>query len=886
MYDFEPSEYQNDAINCRKGLLAISAHPGSGKTATISMRIAELVMTDEVKPSSIAAFTFTVRAAEELRSRVHYYLKGSGLEASKMSIGTIDAFCLAALKKIRPEYHGFRLLDTMERVAFVRARYEDIKIDSLRGSWKNSTASYDKIKEFCNSVDSIMRWKIDIDGQSDPDFQYSYKKYREALKEEKFMDFVTVIHTLVEVLSKDEDQVYLKKLGIKHVVVDEYQDVDKLQEELVYLLSNVAESTCVVGDGNQSIFGWRGGDPARLDRFKKIASSKDSDPVELRINYRATDKLVTSASKLISRKHGGEKSQMLSDGKDHHKFEPGDILYPGRFENPAEEEEFICKHIKLIHGTEFLTEDDTHALGYGDMVVLVDKNSDAISVADRLESRDIPCEVDMGAKIFREPIIELAVDCLMYTLGGKGNIDDLGREYARIVSKTRRGSFVVELSAIRDSAGSGSPPEIYGPGSHALVRVISAMGAEDGLLDDHMRALAELSRAVSKYEHANGALTREEAGRIHGYVDSLANHGYLGQRERSSSGKDVRVMTVWKAKGLEFPVVFVHSFGRPRKGSIGAYVDPAPRQGADSSPYENSRRLFYTAITRSQKHLILTDTEKYPQRFIDDMDQDSISSTFKRRPPAPAGGNVQRHALFTYDSVASYGRCPYEYYLRHTLGFKADSDKKLDYSSNTLSILYQILGTCIEEGRIMSEDEILDIVNKTFHMPLVSESEESKMRERAVGELTRYVSDNADEISRGTASNTRLEHVISGASVSDEAGMVCDKTDPAVVTEFDASEDIKAHLSNSRRSCFHVIAASGTLERDTRSSVYYLGVGRRVPVDTGQNAIEEAKARISRAIDGINSGNTEGTPEKDKCLRCSFLDICKYKKSVISPDQS
>ena len=407
------------------------------------------------------------------------------------------------------------------------------------------------------------------------------------------------------------------------------------------------------------------------------------------------------------------------------------------------------------------------------------------------------------------------------------------------------------------------------------------MGAADGALDGHLPALANLGRAISKYERINGGMGAEQAGGLGRFVSALVKQGYLGQHETHRPGNAVRIMTVWKAKGLEFPVVFVPSFGEPPDLDTAVYVNPGLRPDKHSLPADDKRRLFYTAVTRSQKHLVLTDTRIRSQSLIVGMGPDSLSREFGPRDKLDEVSSTPRHALLTYDGVASYARCPYEYYLRHTLGFVAEADSDLDYSHNVISILYRILGTCIDEGRMTPELEIRDIVNEMFDMPLATRPKQEELLEKAVRNLVAYVENNRAEISGATGSGVEVQYILPGTTISDKAGLISGDSDPVEVTGFSAMDESRSPRAHYQRLSFHAAAVSDFLHKAVRPSVYYLDGGVRVSVDAGSEALGEIRSKISSVMSSINNSEFDGTPEKKKCMKCSFKDVCKYRKEAL-----
>ena len=448
----ELSESQRQAIAHDTGCLRIVACPGSGKTETVSRRVAELVRKG-ADPSKIVAFTFTRKAADSLKARIRRML-GERTDIGGMYVGTIDAFCLYMLKKIKPEYRAFEVLDGARRAAFLSRWYRKIELDKLDGGG----GKWRVIEEFGRSVDIAVTENVDM-SRVDQVFARCSAAYAEKLREERFFDFVGVISTLVGTLQ--ESPAELEKIGgeVKHVVFDEYQDVNKIQETLLELLSRNADSVCVVGDDDQNIFQWRGSNIGHILEFPKKYAKYDVSTEELGINYRATGALINLASRLIV--HNGNRidKDMAAHERQPNKFEQGDIVHH-HFGTDSEELGFVCDSIENLHGTGFAGRDGRmRPLAYRDMAILVRTNKDASKATEFLSKRGIPCVTDSGADIFGRPVVSLALDCVMYCFGDEFEPAELADRYAEAVSKGEVLSFESKLAEVKAMADEISAKE-------------------------------------------------------------------------------------------------------------------------------------------------------------------------------------------------------------------------------------------------------------------------------------------------------------------------------------------------------------------------------------------------------------------------------------------
>ncbi len=875
---FAPSAEQKKVIEHRKGALAVVACPGSGKTETMSRRIAELIVSDEVDPSGIVAFTFTRKAAAEIRDRIRDVAAGRGADTQGMFIGTIDAFCLSRLKRLRPEYHGFGLLDSLGRFAFIYQRYWKLGIGRLDPIGGRRDAG-GKIRAFCNSVDVMIR--EDVEGRFDIDrtdilnmaFKNSYRRYRWALRKERYLDFVTVVDKLISLLSPGGGA-STRDLGVQHLVVDECQDVDGQQKRLIGILAEGADSACVVGDDDQAIFHWRGG---RAGELGSLLAPKRPRLMKLQTNYRSTAEIVRNAAMLISCNHDREKKTMLAYRGQPNRFQRGDLIRATLADDEAECA-FIRGHIDLMLGTEFDDGDGPRRLTYGDMAVLVRSNKDGARIAGYLKTRGIPVDLDGRSRAYMAPVPRIATRGIMHAMG-RGDARGMGR-LVRAYRKDLPGadSFLFR-GAMRKIMDGGA-----GLGSQAFMKVVSAMGADLGQIpEDGMMGLAELSSIVREYDLHRGHPTSAPRYDLDKFVKTLADYGYSGPPPDTAPGDAVHVMTVWKAKGLEFPAVFIPSYEYAETENE-TYVDGSLYPSAGySTAAEDNRRLLYVAITRSQKHLILTDTEKNPHRFMEEMDQGSFSGSFAGRKKARRGARPDpEKEILTYDGVASYDRCPQEFVFRHVARFVEALHPRFDYSSNALAVMSRIHDTRRAEGRVPTPTDVDAMAKETFRMRIASDSIRADLLDKTVRMIADYVERHAVEIMGGTDSDVPLVHDLEGASVSDSADLISGGGGVTGVTDFDVGSG-KNHDVRSERARFRAAAVSKLKDTGTRSSVYYLDSKLRKPVSTGEAANRRTLAWMTEAIRGISKKEFAAAPEASKCRQCAFKDICEDREPKRRP---
>jgi len=901
-----------------KGHLRIVACPGSGKTEIVSQRVAELIRKG-AEPAEIVAFTFTRKAAEGLKLRIRRILEKKYKEKSDfgdMYIGTIDSFCLHLLKQLKPEFRSFEVLDEKKRVAFVDRWYWWLGLNSLQGP---SRGKWDVIQLFCKSVDLVQIERIEPSKLSDKDFVKCYDAYRRKLVEQRFFDFTSVINTLLEILKNEKDVLSDLKDIVKHVVFDEYQDVNRIQEELLEQLSKGATSVCVVGDDDQNIFQWRGSSVQHIIDFPEKYKRYGVTTETLDINYRATDSLVFTADNFIRHNVNRVPKNMRHYDKQTRKFEKGDIVYH-HFESDNDEFGFILENIRRLKNTDFTNKyGETYSLSYRDMAVLVSSNEDAARIIRFFDENGIDCIADSGSSVFDRPLVAFATDCICYVFSVNGyttgrNVPELGdltSRYSNLgigdVKKFEKNLLEVKNRADRIIAkGRGDWLPNLGL-QEFYQRILSAMGAEDGVFDEvDMYNLAVLSSAVADYEYVYQTLRAREVSGLRWFISEFADSNYSDPRHEDPTLVDaVRVMTIWKAKGLEFPVVFVPTFVKKRK--MPSWPNFVDSNLYDRSRYdgnvEDERRSFYTAVTRSQKYLFLTGAKKrrivvkkppskleiLPHPFLQEMTNKYFSPlTLVSKPKSKHKPLILSEGTFptSYSELSIYERCPYDYQLRHVLGFSAGVPAPFGYGTNIHNILNLIHNNYIKKQKIPDDKELADIFDRMFYLRFAPGAQNENMKNAGFKVVKSYVDLHKEDFKRILETEKRFEFVMGKALISGDIDLLKKVNEKGEVTEVEIidfktekeKEDGRYDLDHSEQVRFYAYATIQSLKyKPEKAVIHHLDTHKKDYVDISDEKIAETIGKIENKVDRILEGGFKATPEKMKCLGCDFRSICSYK---------
>jgi len=583
---------QKKATEHENGHLRIIACPGSGKTEVLAQRVTNLIKKGE-KPAGIVAITFTEKAAEELKTRIRRNLDREYPERADfgdMFVGTIHAFCLYLLREIDSIYRTYDVLDEPKRVAFVSkgSVYFGIGLQKLENKGERGQY-YKTIDKFLESADIMLLEDIDPEKLTNSDFRESFKKYVDILDDERYFDFPSLISNLVKLTERDPGILEPVKEKLNHIIIDEYQDVDKLQKKLLDQLSKVAKSVCVVGDDDQGIYHWRGTDVSIIRDFvRDYGKLYATSEIELGRNFRSTSAIVELAGEFINHNKERVPKSMEPNPALGRKYEMGDIQF-SMFEDEDREMEFIISRIKELNGTDYIDKSNNScSLALSDFAVLVRTNEWASKIVKSLSDAGINVIATSGESIFSTPEVILALDCIRYVFDveryddptGARNVpaeQDLLVQYSDVFDGERfplasAESFLSKLGKLRDEVNGfrKDPKRDYLPGlgfQGIYHRILNSLGTEDFEFGDtYNYNLARLSQAISDYESVWIRLRAKEIKHFFAFLYAYGKSRYLDQQHQDSTVINaVRVMTIHKSKGLEFPAVFIPYFIEKRE---------------------------------------------------------------------------------------------------------------------------------------------------------------------------------------------------------------------------------------------------------------------------------------------------------------------------------
>lgn len=629
---------QRRAVETTEGPLLIQAGAGSGKTKTLTHRIAYLIATKKATPYNILAVTFTNKAAKEMRQRVAELLgEDSDNRGFMPYMGTFHGICVRLLRQ-DGEHVGvprsFVIFDDQDRQAAIKQVSKQLMIDektfparllsSLISSAKNDLISPADYQNLANSPAQQTAAKV-------------YPLYQKALREASALDFDDLINRTVQMLAQHKEIREKWRRQFKYIMIDEYQDTNAAQYKLVNLLTNPDKNIAVVGDDWQSIYSWRGADFRNILKFEK--DYKDTAVIKLEQNYRSTKNILDAAHAVITKNAQRSDKRLWTDAGD---GMPVQVLQVG---NERAEGEAIIRRIR--NGV------DGGRRKHHDFAVLYRTNAQSRSIEEAFVHHGIPYRVVGGVRFYDRKEIKDIMAYLRLIFQPEDRVS-----FERIVNIPTRGVGAKSLQNFFEWLQAGGLSleqallqvndcaELTAKARNSLselgdilttLREVSEKATVAGLIDSLMRRIDYLSylddgslQGEARQENAKELLSvaqeYQEAG-LAGFLEEVALVSDLDGADFNSDA--VTLMTLHAAKGLEFPVVFM--------AGLEETIFPHSRALYDQSEMEEERRLCYVGMTRARQELYMIYASSRmlyggvqhnpPSRFLSEIDGEFQSST-------------------------------------------------------------------------------------------------------------------------------------------------------------------------------------------------------------------------------------------------------------------
>jgi DNA helicase-2/ATP-dependent DNA helicase PcrA len=618
-----------------EGPLLLLAGAGSGKTRVITHRMAHLMETHRVPGPCILAVTFTNKAADEMRNRVNNLLGGRGKDGPLVS--TFHSFCVrllrrdgASLAEIRNGFtRQFTIYDDDDQVAVIKAIFRGLGLDEKFMQYRAMCSWISHKKSRKESPADVYGASTD---QKTSQLASVYEQYEGRLHQANALDFDDLLLETVRVLAHDANLRLQMNRRFEFVMIDEYQDTNRSQYELMRLLTEAHKNICVVGDEDQSIYGWRGADIRNILDFER--DFPNATVIRLEQNYRSTKNILEAASAVVANNTERKGKWLWTEAGAGEKI--------GRFEAFDGEQEalFIADTIdKLLSANP------------GDRAaVLYRTNFQSRQIEEALRRYNRDYVVLGGFSFYQRAEVKDALSYLKAVISPQDSVALL-----RIINTPARGigkSTIEQIEqyglehelSVWSAIGRMLEEKLFAGRAESALSVfkslleeLAASGAE-GKVDDLLRQILDRTGYARMLEVDNDPEAESRLGNLNELVNAASEAAERGETiaefldhaalVSDTDGLDERapvsLLTLHNAKGLEFPIVFL--------AGMEEGLFPHMRSLDSKAAMEEERRLCYVGMTRSEKRLFLT-SARYRRRFGGGQSEATIPSRFLREVP-------------------------------------------------------------------------------------------------------------------------------------------------------------------------------------------------------------------------------------------------------------
>lgn len=624
----ELNDKQQEAVRKTEGPLLILAGAGSGKTKVLTTKVAYLIENNGVSPYNILAITFTNKAANEMKERLHSLI---GEKADYIQVSTFHSF---GLKILRENYEklgyssNFSIMDSDDSLSIIKKILKDFNLDS---KMYNPTAIRHKISGCKNEIISPSEYDKYAISEFEKVVLKVYQKYEDTLKRNNAIDFDDLLILPLKLFKEHPSVLEKYQQRFQYILIDEYQDTNEAQYILTKMISAKYRNICCVGDNDQSIYSFRGANYRNILNFEK--DYKDSTIIKLEQNYRSTSIILDAANSVIKHNKERKDKNLWSNKKEGEK-----VSYFRAF-NERDEAFYVIREIKKLIN---------NGIDYENIAVLYRTNAQSRIMEEELLKENIPYRVVGSFYFYSRKEIKDLIAYLRLIHNENDNIS-----LTRVINTPKRGIGLKTISNINLKADMNNTSmfEAIDSGkelefkqlilklkelskeltlTELVEKILEVTGIKKELEDEktleaeiRLENLEEFKSITKSFEEKNGVISLE---------DFLLEISLVSDVNEYKDNKNrISLMTVHSVKGLEFDYVFVIGM---EEG-----IFPHINSLMDNSEIEEERRLCYVAITRAKEKLHLVNARMRTlfgkeqanpsSRFLSEIDSDLIEKNFK-----------------------------------------------------------------------------------------------------------------------------------------------------------------------------------------------------------------------------------------------------------------
>lgn len=950
------TDEQKKAVTHTDGPMLVVAGAGTGKTTVIAKRIAHLIVSKLAKPQEILALTFTEKAAAEMTVRVDEI---SDWVYADLSISTFHSFGSDIISEFSFELGlpaDFKVLTDVEQILFIRDHIFDFTFRHFQNLSEPTSLIKELVKTFSRIKDERLTSKDCVllaernlkkaeteaekeEAEKDLEIAHAFSLYNDLLRKEGYIDYGDQINLVVDLLLKPSIAEKLKK-RYKYVLVDEFQDTNRAQNELILKLFGKNGNVMVVGDDDQSIFAFRGTSVSNILEFKENFSNVKT--VVLLDNFRSTQPILDAAYKLIQNnnpyrleaKYDIVKKLVSKKGKGE---EPKLLL----FETESQEAEAVAEKIKELKkaGTDF-----------SDMAVLFRANRHAEEFVRTFKKKGIPFVFSGAAGLYEKMEVKMLIslisalscpedDLALYHLSLSDvydmNADDAAKitHYASrhniplykafsdipsLVSPlgltketAKKAKEIIEnLSHLREEAKDSTAGEIVNlflRSSGYYARLTKE--ARDGSLEATNK-ISNIAAFFDKIIHFQRNYKDHSLKKFSEYLKLVLDAGDDPKPFEPEDGfSAVSLLSIHKAKGLEFDAVFVSSLsdshipGRNFTRNLLVSSDFLPKGPAEDASINEERRLFYVALTRAKKHLYLTaaldygtkKTHKLSRFVVETLGEKAAPKRFLKTEPIEKIKHFEKvESLYTISfkpipkdkkivlsraQIDDFLTCPFKFQLIHITPIRIISDANIAYGNTIHNTIAEYFNLRMK-GKKVSKEKLMELYDLFWNdAGFLSKVHEEKRYETGKKALAAFYK-KAEKDSLPLFIEKDFKFSVGNTIIRGRYDAVYKDKEKVRIVDFKTSniKNQKQADERTKKSTQLASYAYSWMEREGKLpetvELYFIEsgyVGSYVPTSkSAQNTKEE----IEKAASGIRKRDFSATPSLNNCRYCPFKYYC------------
>ncbi|OEH92572.1 ATP-dependent helicase [Bacillus solimangrovi] len=947
--------YDDNQLKCINNLtdnLGVTACAGAGKTSTTVGRLINILQSGKASPNEVVAITFTEKAAGEFKERIfskYESLTGNLHGLSEIKVGTIHSFCLETLKEYFPEYRKYDIISDIQAKLLMKKEFNNKNIFSTipykTGTGNKAKINSNKLKPYIwNDLTALLntfnfiREECINPNDLNSGLSSAYAEYINLLENNLFFDYSGIqnefYHSLV---NNNSFRNYIAE-QIKFIFIDEYQDVNTIQNLILQELHliNPEINICVVGDDDQLIYNWRG---SNVDNFLDFENQFSGSVNEtLNINYRSSEGIVKTAESVV--KANKKRFDKRLDSNKTYQYEQGDIISKHDFDNITKENSFIVEAIEKLKGS-ILTdkEGNSKTIGYDDMAILVyspgklrDFNPELLNM---LDDAGIPYIIEGTKKLLeQEEVIEI-IKLFYYFINnliGK-TLEEYDEEYGSLQTKTDIFSVFNVSDEMWDKLNSYfleqkkkffasdtlnfydfTLQDLY---QNIIITLDLFNLSETEENERILYNLASFSTIIDDFEKIY--FRSIPKNRLYYFlkflkhdVNNVYPEGWL--TPNFLQNKCLRIMSIHKSKGLEFPVVFMPHLceqylfppasggGRNEWGILEAdnQIEIKDIKNRYKEKNESLNRLFYVGVTRSKKYLFMTKSNEYEKpgckRAVHKMPKPyalasnspyvnynvDIFLNKEFRYQEESNEHRPNKMVFDFTTINDFFECPHKFKLNSIMGFKPPMNVRMGYGKSLHNILEHIHKTYANTGKILNEKKDIEkLVDNYLHLPHGNHMKQlvKDMKKSAMNVISNYLNTNADTFRHIELVEQRVDFKMNDSVfVNGRVDLVKNnKSGEIIVVDFKSSDDALSTVSkNAQLKIYALGYYEFTGKIPTAIHSYSLNNKESSPSSVTLNDLKTTKDKIMELHDKISNNIYEkaATIDRSKCNHCDYENSC------------